>query len=126
MGILIDFGTLLANGDGRSTVSTIGCHKLDAAVRVPVVVPAHEFWDPLTCSLFGGKGLAAVIRPAFSAPRNFVYSDLNSDSECTGCCWRAVAEHAQFIESALQRCCTHCLSFRRDEAGVAHAVIAAL
>ena len=29
-GVLIDLGTLLANGDGRSAVSLNGCHELDA------------------------------------------------------------------------------------------------
>jgi hypothetical protein len=69
-GFLIDRGTLLANGDGRSVVSLNGCHELDAAVTVtvPVVVPVDERGDPGTGLLFGCKGLAGVIRPILHYP----------------------------------------------------------
>ena len=67
-GVLIDLGTLLANGDGRSAVSLNWCHELDAAVAVPVVVPVDERGDPLTGLLFGCKGLAGVIRPILHCP----------------------------------------------------------
>jgi len=67
-GFLIDLGTLLANGDGRSAVSLNGCHELDAAVTVPVVVPVDEPGEPRTSLLFGCKRLAGVIRPIFDRP----------------------------------------------------------
>jgi len=67
-GVLIDLSTLLANGDGQSTVSLNGCHVLDPAVAVSVVVPVDELGDPLTGLPFGGKGLAGVIRPVFHCP----------------------------------------------------------
>ena len=41
-GFRIDPGTLLANGDCRSVMSLNGCHELDAAVAVPVVVPRAD------------------------------------------------------------------------------------
>jgi hypothetical protein len=67
-GFLIDRGTLLANGDGRSVVSLNGCYELDAAVAVLVVVPVDECGNPLTGLLFGCKGLAGVIRPILHCP----------------------------------------------------------
>jgi hypothetical protein len=62
-------------------VTLLGRHEFDAAVAVPVVVPIDERGHPLTSLLFGGKGLAGVIRPILTAPRDFVYTVLNSDSE---------------------------------------------
>jgi len=67
-GFLIDLGTLFANGYGRSAVSLNGCHELDAAVTVPVVVPVGERGDPRTGLLFGCKRLAGVIRSIFDRP----------------------------------------------------------
>ena len=64
-GVLIDRGTLLANGDGRSAVSLNGCYVFDAAVAMPVVIPVDELGDPLTGLVFVGKWLAGVIRPIF-------------------------------------------------------------
>jgi len=57
-GVLIDLSTLLTNGGGRAVVSLNGCHELDAAMAVPVVVPIDECGDPFTGLLFGSKGLA--------------------------------------------------------------------
>lgn len=59
----MDLGPLLENSDCRSSLPLNGCHEFDAAVSMPVVVPAQEFSDPVTGLLFGGKGLAGVIRP---------------------------------------------------------------
>jgi hypothetical protein len=67
-GFFIDLGTLLANGDGRSAVSLNGCHELDSAVTVPVVLPDEERGDPRTGLLFGCKRLAGVIKPIFDRP----------------------------------------------------------
>ncbi len=44
-------------------VALLGCHVLDPAVAVPVVVPVDELGDPLTGLFFGAKWLAGVIRP---------------------------------------------------------------
>ena len=41
-GVLIDLGTLLANGDGQSAVSLNGCYELDAAVVMLVVVAVDK------------------------------------------------------------------------------------
>ena len=60
-GFLIDPGTLLANGDCRSVMSLNGCHELDAAVAVPVVVPVDERDDPLTGLDLAAKRPAGVI-----------------------------------------------------------------
>ena len=66
----------------RITVVTLNRrHELDPAVAVLVVVPIDERGHPLTSLLFGGKWLAGVIRPILTAPRDFVYTVLNSDSE---------------------------------------------
>jgi len=48
---------------------------------VLVVVPVDELGDPLTRLFFGGKWFAGVIRSILSAPRDFVYTVLNRDSE---------------------------------------------
>jgi len=47
-GVLIDLSTLLAIGDGQSAVSVNGCHELDTAMAVLVVVALDESGDPLT------------------------------------------------------------------------------
>ena len=69
-GFFIDLGTLLANGDGRPAVSLNGCHELDAAVTMPMVVPVEQRGDPRTGLLFGCKRLAGVIRPIFDCQGN--------------------------------------------------------
>ena len=80
-GFLVDIGTLFTNGNGRSAVPLNGCHEFDATVAVPVVVPVDERGNPLTGLLFGCKWLAVVIRPILPAPRDFVYTVPNRDSE---------------------------------------------
>ena len=51
---LINLGTLLTNGDGRSVVSLSWCQGFDAPVTVPLVVPVDKRGNPLTVLLFGG------------------------------------------------------------------------
>lgn len=65
---LIDLGTLLTNGDGRSAVSLNRCQKFHTAVTVPVIVQVDECGQPLTELLFVGKGLAGVIGPVLHCP----------------------------------------------------------
>ena len=66
-----------------TVMALLGRHEFDPAVPgpVPMVVPVDERSDPFTGLLFGEKGFAGVIRPILSAPRDFVYTVLNSDSE---------------------------------------------
>lgn len=80
-GLVVNLGTALADFNGLTAMALVGRHKFDAAVAVPVVVPVDERDDPLTGLLFGGKWLAGVIRPILPAPRDFVYTVLNRDSE---------------------------------------------
>ena len=49
-------------------VSLNRCHKLDAAVTVPVVVPVNESSDTLAGLLFAGKWLAGVNSAIFHCP----------------------------------------------------------
>jgi hypothetical protein len=56
-------------------------YELDAAVTVPVVVPVDKRHHPLTGLALAGERLTRVIRPILPAPRDFVYTFLNRDSE---------------------------------------------
>ena len=102
-GDLIDLGTLLANGDGRSAVPLNGCHEFDPAVAVPVVVPVDERSDPLTGLLLGGKGLAGVVRSVFHGPeQRFGVGVVVADT------WpRERPQDAQLLQTAFQRGGTH-------------------
>ena len=79
--LFVDRGAVSTNFQGLTTVTLLWRHELDAAVTMPVVVPVDECGNPLTGMLFGCKGLAGVIRPILTAPRDFVYTVLNRDSE---------------------------------------------
>ena len=67
-GLFIHDRTVPADLRSLTIVTLLGRHELDAAVPVPVVVPVDERSDLLTGLLFGGKGLAGVIRPIFQCP----------------------------------------------------------
>jgi len=80
-GSFVDDSAVPADLHGLAIVTLLGRHEFDAAVAVLVVVPVDELGDPLTRLFFGGKWFAGVIRSILSAPRDFVYTVLNSDSE---------------------------------------------
>ena len=65
---VVHHGSIPADLNGVSAVTLLRRHELDAAVPVPMVVPVDERSDPFTGLLFGGKGLAGVIRPIFQCP----------------------------------------------------------
>jgi hypothetical protein len=67
-GSFIDDSPLTTDLYCSTAVSLDGCHELDAAVTVPMVVPVDERGDPLAGLLFGGKWLAGVIMPIFHRP----------------------------------------------------------
>ena len=67
-GSFIDESPLTTDLYCSTAVSLDGCHELDAAVTVPMVVPVDERGDPLAGLLFGCKWLAGVIRPILHHP----------------------------------------------------------
>ena len=79
--MFVDDSAMAADLNRITVVALVRCHELDPAVAVLVVVPGDERGDPLTGLVFGGKGFAGVIRPILTAPRDFVYTVLKSDSE---------------------------------------------
>ena len=64
----VDDSPVLADVHSLTVVTLVGCDELDAAVSVPVVVPADKRRHPLTGLFFGGKWLARVIRPILHRP----------------------------------------------------------
>ena len=74
-----------------------------AGADVPMVVPVDERSEPFTGLLFGGKGLAGVIRPIFHCPeqRFRVRVVIRHPGR------RERPEHTQFLQPALQRGGTH-------------------
>ena len=79
--LFVDDSPVTTDIHGLATVSLHRSHELDAAVAVLVVVPVDERGHPLTGLVFGVKWFAGVIRPILTAPRDFVYTVLNRDSE---------------------------------------------
>jgi hypothetical protein len=77
----VDDSPVLADLHCLTAVTLIGCDELDAAVPVPVVVPADKRRHPLTGLVLAGEWLTRVIRSVLTAPRDFVYTVLNRDSE---------------------------------------------
>ena len=67
-GLFIHDRTVPADLRSLTIVTFLGRQELDAAVPVPVVVPVDERSDLLTGLLFGGKGLAGVMRPVLHCP----------------------------------------------------------
>ena len=100
---LINLGSLLANGDGRCAVSLNGCHEFDPAVPVPVVLPVDERGNQVTGLLFGGKGLARVVRPVFHGPEQpFGVGGVVADT------WPLEQpQDPQLLQTAFQRGGTH-------------------
>ena len=80
-GLLVDAGTGTADGSGFSAVSLGWRHEPDAAVAVLVVVPADERRHPDAGLLDAAERPAWVVRPVLTAPRDFVYTVRNNDSE---------------------------------------------
>ena len=80
-GLFIHDRTVPADLRSPTIVTLLRRHEFDPAVPVPMVVPVDERSAPFTGLPFGDKGFAGVIRPILSAPRDFVYTVLNSDSE---------------------------------------------
>ncbi len=76
----VDASSVAADPYGLATVTLVGRHEFDAAVAVLMVVPVDERRHPLTGLVFGGKWLTGVISSILSAPRDSVYTVLNSDS----------------------------------------------
>ena len=64
-GGLVDLGSLLANGLGRSTVALVGRHEFDATVVVPVVVPIDKRSHPFAGLVLAGKGPPGVVGTVF-------------------------------------------------------------
>jgi hypothetical protein len=54
---LVDDSAVTADLHGLTAVTLVGCHELDPAVAVPVVVPVDESGDPLSGLFFEAKGL---------------------------------------------------------------------
>lgn len=79
--LLIDAATVAADRNGFSAVALGWRHELDTAVAVPVVVPAHECRHPGASLLDALERSPRVVRPVLTAPRDFVYTVRNSDSE---------------------------------------------
>ena len=67
-GLFIHDRTVPADLRSLTIVTLLRSHEFDPAVPVPVVVPVDECSDTLTGLLFGGKGLAGVIRPILHRP----------------------------------------------------------
>ena len=67
-GLFIHDRTVPADLLSLTIETLLGRHELDPAVTVPMVVPVDKCSNPLTGLLFGGKGLAGVIRPIFQCP----------------------------------------------------------
>jgi hypothetical protein len=79
--LFVHDSAVAADLHGLTAVTLLRRYELNAAVAVPMVVPIDERGAPLTGLLFGCKWLAGVIRPILPAPRDFVYTVLNRDSE---------------------------------------------
>ena len=67
-GLFIHDRTVPADLRSLAIVTLLRRHEFDPAVTVPMVVPVDKCSNPLTGLLFGGKGLAGVIRPIFQCP----------------------------------------------------------
>ena len=67
-GLFIHDRTVPADLRSLAIVTLLRRHEFDPAVPVPMVVPVDKCSNPLTGLLFGGKGLAGVIRPIFQRP----------------------------------------------------------
>ena len=61
--LLVDAATVVADGNGFPALALGWRHKSDAAVAVPIVVPAHERRHPDAGLLHAGEWPAWVVRP---------------------------------------------------------------
>jgi hypothetical protein len=80
-GLLVDPGTMAADRMGLSAVALRWRDEPDAAVAVLLVVPAHECRHPGAGFIHAGEWPAGIVRPVLTAPRDFVYTVRNNDSE---------------------------------------------
>jgi hypothetical protein len=65
-GLLINPPTVFADFHSLAIVTLMGCHKFDAAVAMPVVVPIHKIYNPQAGLLLAGEWLTRIIRPVFN------------------------------------------------------------
>ena len=101
--LLLDDSPVTADLHGISTVALVGCHELDPAVAVPVVVPVHKRCHPLAGSLHASKWPPGVIGPVFCcAEKRFGIRVVVAEARP-----RERPEHAQFLKPALQRGRSH-------------------
>ncbi len=80
-GLLVDVGTVAADRNGFSAVAQGRRHEPDAAVTVPIVVPAHEPRHPGAGLLDALERTPLIVLPVLTAPRDCVYTVRNGDSE---------------------------------------------
>ena len=65
-GLLLNLPAVLAVFHSLAIVTLIGCHKFDAAVAMPVVVPIHKIYNPQAGLLLDGEWLTRIVRPVFN------------------------------------------------------------
>jgi hypothetical protein len=66
-GLLINPPAVIADFHSLAVVALMGCHKFDAAVAMPVVVPIHKIYNPQAGLLLAGERLARIIRSVFNS-----------------------------------------------------------
>jgi hypothetical protein len=81
MCLLVDDGPVTADLQCITVVVLVWRHELDPAVAVPMVVPSDKRRHPPASGLLAGEWTAWVVGSVLTAPRDFVYAVLNSDSE---------------------------------------------
>ena len=65
-GLLINPPAVLADFHSLAVVTLMGCHKFDAAVAMPVVVPLYKIYNPQAGLLLAGEWLARIIGSVFN------------------------------------------------------------
>ena len=97
---------MAANGNGLTAMALLGCHELDPAMAVPVVVPVHKRRHPQACLLHAGEWPPWVIGPVFCcAEQRFRVGVVVANP------WsREGPQHPQLFQAAFQRGGTHCVA----------------